>query len=171
MTFNSLPNSQPAVTSTTRFVIASSAVLRHISSIVGLSALGVFALLVAPKFQTIVAVVVILFGGIKILIRKVFLVKKQTKRIGQPPRQLLFVAALFLPSSIRDSALGDMEEIYARDFDRLGGDKFASIAANCLMLKDVLCSNFPLLRYFVRRIVLQAFKAIGLYEIYRRFIG
>jgi hypothetical protein len=76
-----------------------------------------------------------------------------------PPWRLLLVAGAFLPAAIRDSALGDMEEIYRKDVQRVGRK-----GATCWLCIDIVCSQYPKLKYLVLR-------ALALYELFRRFKG
>jgi hypothetical protein len=82
------------------------------------------------------------------------------------PKNLLFFAAIFLPSNIRETSLGDMEEIYKKDVKRFGVKK-----AKWLMFKDIVVSNYPIMKEFARKSAIKIVKFAGVYEAVRRIIG
>lgn len=93
-------------------------------------------------------------------------VRSSKTKTRQRTRKLLFIAGIFLPPNLRDSALGDMEEIYQKDVTRFGENW-----AQYLLCRDIVCSNFPLILGLGRRITNRVLKIIGLYEFVRRFLG
>lgn len=126
--------------------------------------------LLAPRpVQFVLAVACLLFAVVRVIKypRPETVPKAVVRVTNKAPRQVLFIAALFLNANIRDVVLGDMEEIYQKDCKRLRSTRMAT----CLMCKDIFLSLYPLFKYFLWRASLRAFKAIGLYELYRRFIG
>jgi hypothetical protein len=82
------------------------------------------------------------------------------------PHNLLFFAAIFLPATIRETSLGDMEEIYKKDVNRFGVKK-----AKWLMFKDIVVSNYPIMKEFARKSAINFIKFAGVYEAVRRIIG
>jgi hypothetical protein len=95
---------------------------------------------------------------------------KSNKRILEKkiftPNKLLFIAAIFLPAKIRETSLGDMEEIYKKDVKRFGVKK-----AKWLMFKDIVVSNYPIMKEFARKSAIKIIKFAGVYEAVRRIIG
>jgi hypothetical protein len=82
------------------------------------------------------------------------------------PKNLLFVAAIFLPANIRETSLGDMEEMYKKDVKRFSVKK-----AKWLMFKDIVVSNYPIMKEFARKSAIKIIKFAGVYEAVRRIIG
>lgn len=91
---------------------------------------------------------------------------KKAKNNTYSSQKLTFVAAIFLPASIRETSLGDMEEIYKKDVKRFGAKK-----AKWLMFKDIVVSNYPIMKEFARKSAIKIIKFAGVYEAVRRIIG
>jgi hypothetical protein len=141
--------------------------LKRIGNIGGALSVSIAALLVTGEFKTVLMIAVALF----FILTKFKGMRRQFEQSQQaiedkPPRYLLLVAAFVLPSDSRDAALGDMEEKYNESLTRFGRKW-----ANRLMARDILCSISSKLISLTRKILIIALKVIGLYELYRRFIG
>jgi hypothetical protein len=92
--------------------------------------------------------------------------KEKQKSIHRTPKNLLFLAAIFLPANIRETSLGDVEELYKKDVKRFGVKK-----AKWLMFKDIVVSNYPIMKEFARKSAIKIIKFAGVYEAVRRIIG
>jgi hypothetical protein len=92
--------------------------------------------------------------------------KRSLNQRSNSPNNILFIAAIFLPASIRETSLGDMEETYKKDVKRFGVKK-----AKWLMFKDIVVSNYPIMKEFARKSAIKIIKFAGVYEAVRRIIG
>lgn len=129
--------------------------------------LSVGVLLATGSFKTVLAIAILLSSVISLVKRQIRTFEQsQQPTKDEPPRYLLLVAAFVLPSDSREAALGDMEEKYNKAVTRFGRKW-----SNCLMARDILGSIFPKLINLTRKMLFTALKAIGLYEVYRRFKG
>lgn len=113
-------------------------------------------------------IVDVFLGSIKFeLVEKVLTKMKRTlNQKRKSPPKILFIAAFFLPPSIREISLGDMEEIYKKDVKRFGVKK-----AKWLLAKDIFVSNFPILKELVKKSAKNLMKLAGLYKVVRWIIG
>jgi hypothetical protein len=98
--------------------------------------------------------------------KNINLTKARLKTKNKLQKDLLFFAAIFLPANIRETLLGDMEEIYKKDVKRFGVKK-----AKWLMFKDIVVSNYPIMKEFARKSAIKIIKFAGVYEAVRRIIG